>query len=87
MYFLTAKDLFLLSKPSKTSHFLLDCYVKTVFQGIMPNTSAAKILIVGKNQFKALQFKILEIELDTTYVNEANICFKSRMPLNSIGIV
>lgn len=53
----------------------------------MPNTSAAKILIAEKSQFKALQFEIPEIELDKTRINKANICFKSGMPPSSISIV
>ncbi len=53
----------------------------------MPDTAAAKVSIAGKSQFKALQRKMPEIELDTTRANEATICFRSGLPLCSIDIV
>ena len=53
----------------------------------MPDIGVAKVSTVGKSQFKALQHKIPEIELDTTHANEATICFGSRMLLSSINIV
>ena len=53
----------------------------------MPDTSAAKVSTARISQFKALQCEIPEIELDITHANETTICFGSRMPLSSIGIV
>ena len=58
-----------------------------VFQGIIPDTGVAKVSIAGKSQFKALQYKMLKIELDTTRANEATICFRSRLPLSLIDTV
>ena len=39
---------------STAQHFVLDRYAETVFQGIMPDTGAAKVSTAGKSQFKAL---------------------------------
>ena len=54
MYFLMAQDTFLLNEASIAYHFIFDQYAETVFQGIMPDTGIAKVLTVGKSQFKAL---------------------------------
>lgn len=53
----------------------------------MLDTSITKVSISWKSQFKALQHKMLEIELDRTSVNEITICFGSRLPLSSIDTV
>lgn len=58
-----------------------------VFQGIMPDTSITKISSAEKREFKALQYGILKIELDTAHANEATICFRCGMPLSLIGTV
>lgn len=47
----------------------------------------AKISIPEKSQFKILQYEIPEIELDITYINKANICFRSGIPLYLISKV
>ena len=87
MHLLTAQDTLPSHKDSTAQHFVLHQYAKTIFQGIMPNTGAAKISIAGKSQFKALQHKIPKFELDTTHANEATICFRSGMPLSFIGTI
>ena len=48
MHLLTAKDIFLSNKTSTAQHFVLDQYVETIFQGIMPDTGAAKVSTAGK---------------------------------------
>ena len=66
----------------------MDQYTEMVFQDIIPDTSAAKVLTARKSQFKALQCKMLpEIELDITRTNEVTIYFGSGIPLNSISTV
>ena len=87
MHLLTAQDTLPSNEASTAQHFVLDRYAETVFQGIMPDTGAAKVSTAGKSQFKALQCEMPEIELDTTCANEATICFGSGMPLSSIGTV
>ena len=87
MHLLTAQDTLPSNEASTAQHFVLDRYAETVFQGIMPDTGAAKVSTAGKSQFKALQREMPEIELDTTRANEATICFGSGMPLSSIGTV
>lgn len=49
-----AKDFFLSSKQSEDLDFILDFYIKIIFQSIMPNISATKVLIARKSQFKVL---------------------------------
>ena len=87
MHLLTAQDTFPSNEASTAQHFVLDQYAEKVFQGIMPDTGAAKVSTAGKSQFKALQREMPEIELDTTRANEATICFGSGLPLSSIGTV
>lgn len=53
----------------------------------MPDTDIAKVSTARASKFKALQYKITEIELDTTHANEATIYFESGLSLSSIGIV
>ncbi len=87
MHLLMAQDTLPSNKASIAKHFVLDQYVKTVFQGIITNTGSAKVSIVGKSQFKALQHEMSEIELDTTFANEATICFGSRLLLSLIDTI
>ncbi len=54
IYLLMAQDTLSLNEASTAQDFVLDQYVKTVYPGIMPDTSTTKVSIVGKNQFKAL---------------------------------
>lgn len=53
----------------------------------MPDTGIAKVSTAKKSQFKAMQYKMLEIKLDTTCANEITIYFESVIRLSSIGIV
>ncbi len=87
MHLLTAQDTLPSNKGNTAQHFVLDQYAEMVFQYIMPDTSAAKVSTAGKSQFKALQRKMPEIELDATCANKTTICFRSGLPLSSIGIV
>ena len=54
MHLLTAQDTFLSNEANATQHFILNQYVETIFQGIMPDTGATKVLIARKSQFKSL---------------------------------
>lgn len=58
-----------------------------LFQAIIPNTGDAKVSTTRKSQFKALQNKIPETELDTTYTNKATIYFGSRISLSLIDTI
>ena len=87
MHYLTIQDTFLSNKGSTAQHFILDQYAETIFEGIMPDTSAAKVSTTEKSQLKVLQYEIPEIELDTTHTNEASICFGSRLLLSSIDTI
>lgn len=61
--------------------------MEIVFQVIILDIDVVKVPMVGKSQFKALQYEILEIELNTSYGNEASICFGSKLPLSLIDII
>ena len=54
IYFLMAQNTFLSNKGSIVQYFILDQYAKTVFQSIIPDISAIKVLIAKKNQFKSV---------------------------------
>ncbi len=49
MHLLTAQNTLPSNKGSTAQHFVLDRYAETVFQGIMPDTGAAKVSTAGKN--------------------------------------
>lgn len=49
MYLLTAYDTYLSNKTSLAKYFVLDCYIETVFHGIMPNINAAKVSTARKS--------------------------------------
>lgn len=87
MHLLISQDILRSNEASTAQYFIFDQYIEIVFQGIMSNTGAAKVFTARKNQFKALQFEILKIELDTIRANETTICFKSGISLSSISIV
>ncbi len=87
MHLLTAQNILPSNKGSIAQDFVLDQYAETIFQGIMPDTGVTKVSIAGKNQFKALQCEMPEIELNITRANKATICFGSGLPLSSIGTV
>ena len=87
MHLSTAQDTLLSNNTSTAQYFVLDQYLETVVESILPDTSTAKISTTGKSQFKALQREMPETELDSTHVNEATICFGSGIPLSLIGTV
>lgn len=84
MHLLIAQDSFPSNKSSTAQYFVFNQYAETVFQGIMPNTGTTKVLRDRKSQFKALQYEMAEIKLDTIRANEATICFRSGMLLSLI---
>lgn len=87
IHFLIAQDTLLLNKASIAQYFIPDQYAKTVFQGIILDTSVVKVSIAEKSQFKTLQYEMPKIKLDITCTNRTIICLESKMPLSSISIV
>lgn len=88
IYLLIVKDTLLSSNISQVQCFVFDYYAETVFQNIIPDTGVAKVSIVEKTQFKALQYKILlEIKLNTIRANKSTIYFQTKLILRSIGTV
>lgn len=87
VHLLMAPNIFSINKASKTYQFIPDWYAEMIFQGIMPNTSIAKVSTVEKSQFKALQYEMPSIKIDKTCANKATIYFQYRISLSSISIV
>ncbi|KAF2027214.1 hypothetical protein EK21DRAFT_102749 [Setomelanomma holmii] len=59
-----------------TSLFLLkDRYTRSVYQGILPDTGAANVSTVGKEQYLALTQEDLTVKIDTSTAGKASIKF------------
>ena len=75
-------------EPQQEAHqFTLDRYSEGIFQGIMPDTGAAKVSTAGKGQFLALRREVPSVRLDATRAGEASIRFGGGKSLSSIGTV
>ncbi|KAK1992527.1 hypothetical protein LX36DRAFT_617431, partial [Colletotrichum falcatum] len=65
-----------------------DRYSATIFQGIMPDTGAARVSTAGQRQVAALREHLrAEIPLDTARAGEASIRFGSGKHFESLGAV
>ncbi|KAM4062780.1 hypothetical protein HRG_007600 [Hirsutella rhossiliensis] len=69
----------------ESQHFLLDRYNRTSFQGILPDTGAAKISTAGIDQFRALQREMPTVQLRKN-ATIATVRFGGNEPTNTIGI-
>ncbi|KJZ72275.1 hypothetical protein HIM_01308 [Hirsutella minnesotensis 3608] len=69
----------------ESQHFLLDRYNRTSFQGILPDTGAAKISTAGIDQFHALQREMPTVQLRKN-ATIATVRFGGNEPTNTIGI-
>lgn len=49
MHFFTTQDIVPLNEASIAQYFILDQYPEMVFQDIMPDTGASKVLTAGKS--------------------------------------
>jgi len=67
--------------------FTLDKYADQEFQGIMPDTGAARVSTAGKDQFLALQRALPTLELDRSRQGEATIRFGGGKLVESVGTV
>lgn len=71
--------------PGPPSTFALEGrYAAHTFQGIMPDTGAAKISTAGHSQFAALQ-RSHPVTLDTTTAGQAEVRFGPGQPVASLG--
>lgn len=73
LHLLIAKDFSLLDKSSEAQYFVFDWYIEIIFQSIMSDTEFVIVSTTSKCQSNILQHKILLIELDGIYTNEATI--------------
>lgn len=69
------------------SQFLLDRYSRRVFQGILPDTGAAKCSTGGYEQYQALQHQDPTVQLDCSHAREESIRFGDGQKLDSLGTV
>ncbi|KAF1963981.1 hypothetical protein BU23DRAFT_576046 [Bimuria novae-zelandiae CBS 107.79] len=85
--FTTAKDIYSRDVPSSpASQFLIkDQYTQSVYQGILPNTGAANVSTVGKEQYLALIQKDLTVTIDTSTAGKTSIKFGKGSVTVSIG--
>lgn len=49
MHLLMIYDIFLSNKATSAQYFVLNLYIKTIFQGIIPDIGIAKVSIVRKS--------------------------------------
>jgi hypothetical protein len=63
-------------EPNETLTFTFDnCYLLNIFQGIMPDSGAAGVLMAGNPQFLALQKLDPIVQLDTLIAGAHKIQF------------
>ncbi|KAF2023536.1 hypothetical protein EK21DRAFT_118683, partial [Setomelanomma holmii] len=68
------------------SQFLLkDRYTRSVYQGILPDTGAANVSTVGKEQYLALTREDPTVKMDTSTAGKASIKFGKGSATASIG--
>lgn len=65
--------------------WLMDIYSGLVFQGIMPDTGAARKSTGGHEQFEALKKELPGLTLDAVRAGEASIRFGNGDPIESVG--
>ena len=66
--------------------FILNRYIRNVFQGIMPNIGAAKVFTAKKGQYVALTKEYLgQVKINRTRAKKANIRFKDKPSIKSLG--
>ncbi|KAF1969100.1 hypothetical protein BU23DRAFT_582872 [Bimuria novae-zelandiae CBS 107.79] len=62
-----------------------DRYTRSVYQGILPDTGAANVSIVGKEQYLALIQEDLTVTMDTSTAGKTSIKFGKGSVTVSIG--
>ena len=75
-----------LPNEAVAENFVLDRYSQSSFQGIIPDTGAAKSSTGGLEQFLALQRDIPSLKLDKAWDGNVSVRFGVEGPLNAIGV-
>ncbi|KAF1965810.1 hypothetical protein BU23DRAFT_584815 [Bimuria novae-zelandiae CBS 107.79] len=87
IHHISGKDIYsrdVLSSPA--SQFLIeDRYTRSVYQGILPDTGAANVSTVGKEQYLALIQEDLTVTMDTSTAGKTSIKFGKGSVTVSIG--
>ncbi|KAF7567022.1 DUF1421 multi-domain protein [Pyrenophora tritici-repentis] len=89
LHHISGDDIYSRDAPSApASQFLLeDRYTRSVYQGILPDTGAANVSTVGKEQYLALTREDPTVKLDTSTAGKASIKFGKGEATASIGTV
>ncbi|KAK1912660.1 hypothetical protein P3342_004596 [Pyrenophora teres f. teres] len=89
LYQISGDDIYSREVPSApASQFLLeDRYKRSLYQGILPDTGAANVSTVGKEQYLALTREDPTVKLDTSTAGKALIKFRKGEAIASIGTV
>jgi hypothetical protein len=84
---ITGEDIYGVQKPSTPANqFLLeDRYSRTTYQGILPDTGAANVSTVGKDQCMALQREDPTVMFDTSTAGRSSVKFGKGTLAISIG--
>ena len=77
------------AKDTGDTMFVLDRYSRSVFQGIMPDTGAARVSTAGKEQCLALmkEHPDQRLKMDKNRAGEANIRFGDGPLIESLGTI
>ncbi|KAF2022610.1 hypothetical protein EK21DRAFT_119577 [Setomelanomma holmii] len=87
LHHISGDDIYSQGAPSApASQFLLeDRYTRSVYQGILPDTGAANVSTVGKEQYLALTQEDPTVKMDTSTAGKASIKFGKGEATASIG--
>jgi hypothetical protein len=87
LHHISGDDVYSRGTPSTpASQFLLeDRYTRSVYQGILPDTGAANVSTVGKEQYLALTQEDPTVTMDTSTAGKASIKFGKGKATASIG--
>jgi hypothetical protein len=87
LYHISGNDIYSPGAPSApASQFLLEGrYTRSVYQGILPDTGAANVSIVGKEQYLALTQEDPTVKIDTSTAGNASIKFSKGSVTASIS--
>ncbi|KAK1918683.1 hypothetical protein P3342_001732 [Pyrenophora teres f. teres] len=89
LHHISGDDIYGRGAPSApASQFLLeDRYTRSLYQGILPDTGAANVSTVGKEQYLALTREDPTVKIDTSTAGKASIKFGKGEATASIGTV
>jgi len=89
LHYISGDDTYSRGAPlTPASQFLIkDRYTRSVYQGILPNTGAANVSTVSREQYLALTREDPAVTMDTSTAGKASIKFGKGNVTTSIGTV